>query len=555
VTTLAIDYIPPNRNEDGQIVGIDVAVRTLLDAYVRHGRYEKFYCRTRNRDDFEAFREQLKKIGGDLNRCTFLPTDGEGSTVETSILFRADPNINRLIATRSACGDDSYSICGLSHTMSSLAVMGTVATAITQPLQSWDAIICPSRAIRSVVESLWDAAGQGADLPPIQLPVIPLGIDTERFDDAVDDEKRAHQRQHIGATEEDTVILFYGRLSYHNKAHPLPLILAAEHVAKERQATGTTGDIHLVFFGYFTGESFRDDYIKLTASICHLVQAHFIENDDPRFPDAAWAGADVFVSLVDNVQESFGLTPIEAMACGLPAIVSDWDGYRDTVRDGTDGYLIPTLTPAPGAGVELIRRYLIGEDVYGEYLAGVSQSVAVDIDAMTEALRRLISNPDLRRKIGMAAKKRARKTFDWSVIIPAYDALWEELDQRRQVEAPSCPTVQNAITSPRELDPFSVFRSFPSHTFSPNGHLELSDSAIGQLALRLRHRMNMFLPVHLIGLEDLPKLLNILQRTHRVEDVLAQWPNASRVRLTLTLVWLVKMGVARYRPADNLLVS
>jgi hypothetical protein len=64
--------------------------------------------------------------------------------------------------------------------------------------------------------------------------------------------------------------------------------------------------------------------------------------------------------------------------------------------------------------------------------------------------------------------------------------------------------------------------------------------------------MNIFLPIHLIELEDLPKLLNVLQRAHRVEDILAEWPDTSRDRLTLTLVWLVKMGVARYRPADNL---
>ena len=551
MTTLAIDYIPPNRNEDGRIVGIDVAVRTLLDAYVRHGSYETFYCRTRDRDDFEAFRDRLKKIGGDPGRCSFIPADGDGGIADASILFRPDPNINRLIADRSISGNGCYSICGLSHTMSSLQVMGTVATAIAQPLQSWDAIICPSRAIRSVVESLWDAAGQGTALPPMQLPVIPLGIDTNRFDAAVDDGKRATQRRHIGAAEEDTVILFYGRLSYHNKAHPLPLILAAERVAKERRAAGSGGDVHLVFFGYFTAESFRDDYANLAASICQSAKAHFVENEDQRFPDAVWAGADVFVSLVDNVQESFGLTPIEAMASGLPAIVSDWDGYRDTVRDGTDGYLIPTLAPAPGTGVELVRRYVIGEDVYGEYLAGVSQSVAVDIDATTEALRRLISDPNLRRKIGRAAKKRARETFDWSVVIPAYEALWDELDQRRDVDAPSPSAVQNAITGPRELDPFSVFRSFPSRTLGPDDRLELSDGAAGQLAQRLRHRMNMFLPVHLIELADLPQLLHVLQRTHRVEDVLAQWPDTSRDKLTLTLVWLVKMGVARHRPAEN----
>ena len=34
--------------------------------------------------------------------------------------------------------------------------------------------------------------------------------------------------------------------------------------------------------------------------------------------------------------------PVEAMASGLPVIVSDWDGYKETVRDGVDGFRIPT---------------------------------------------------------------------------------------------------------------------------------------------------------------------------------------------------------------------
>ena len=126
----------------------------------------------------------------------------------------------------------------------------------------------------------------------------------------------------------------------------MPLLLAAEALTKKRKGNGK---IHLVFFGYFTGDSFREDYAKAADSICETAHVTFIENHDARFPDALWAGADIFVSLVDNIQESFGLTPIEAMACGLPVLVTDWDGYRDTVRDGVDGFLVPTLAPPPAA--------------------------------------------------------------------------------------------------------------------------------------------------------------------------------------------------------------
>ena len=53
-----------------------------------------------------------------------------------------------------------------------------------------------------------------------------------------------------------------------------------------------------------------------------------------------WA-ADLFVSLADNPQETFGITPLEAMAAELPCLVSDWDGYRDTVTNDV-GCRIPT---------------------------------------------------------------------------------------------------------------------------------------------------------------------------------------------------------------------
>jgi len=544
MNSIAVDYIPPNRDKEGRIIGIDVAVRTLLDAYFRYSRTETFYCRTREREDFEQFRARMAEVGADPDRCRFLPADDSASMADITTLFRPDPNINRALAARPDAR--AYGICGLSHTMSSMQVMGTVATAIAEPLQPWDAVVCPSHAIRSVVEALWESAGQGAPRPSAQLPVIPLGIDTDHFASLVDAEKRAAQRSLLGVGEDDTVVLAYGRLSYHNKSHPLPVLLAAEAVARKRKAAGK---VHLVFFGYFTADSFREDYAKAAASICETADVTFIENHDPRFPDALWAGGDIFVSLVDNIQESFGLTPIEAMACGLPVLVTDWDGYRDTVRDGVDGFSVPTLSPPPGSGQELVRRYLAGEDVYGEYLAGASQSIAVDVDATAALLERLVEAPALRRQMGKTARDRVRQTYDWASIIPAYEDLWQELADRREAEAPAAPRVEHAITGPTELDPYLVFRGFPSRVLNEADGIELVDQAATLLSQRLQHRMNMFAPVHLIEPAALPRLLAVLNRAKSVGDVVAEWPDASRNPLLLTLVWLVKMGVARHRPA------
>ncbi len=83
--------------------------------------------------------------------------------------------------------------------------------------------------------------------------------------------------------------------------------------------------------------------------------------------------------LIDNMQESFGLTPIEAMAAGLPRVISDWDGYRDSVQHGEDGFLIRTIQPPRDTGRALSELLLGGREMYGGAFFGKSaMSVAVD---------------------------------------------------------------------------------------------------------------------------------------------------------------------------------
>ena len=56
-----------------------------------------------------------------------------------------------------------------------------------------------------------------------------------------------------------------------------------------------------------------------------------------------YCAADVFVTT--PWYEPFGITPVEAMACGRPVIGSDTGGIRYTVIDGETGYLVPPKNP------------------------------------------------------------------------------------------------------------------------------------------------------------------------------------------------------------------
>lgn len=60
------------------------------------------------------------------------------------------------------------------------------------------------------------------------------------------------------------------------------------------------------------------------------VSYHYLDGRKPGNRDKAYSGSDIFTFPIDNVQEPFGLSPIEAMAAGLPVIASDWDGLRET---------------------------------------------------------------------------------------------------------------------------------------------------------------------------------------------------------------------------------
>ncbi|MCC6695066.1 MAG: N-acetyl-alpha-D-glucosaminyl L-malate synthase BshA, partial [Candidatus Hydrogenedentes bacterium] len=101
--------------------------------------------------------------------------------------------------------------------------------------------------------------------------------------------------------------------------------------------------------------------------------------------------ADIIIQPSEH--ESFGLVPLEAMACEVPVIGTDSGGVREVVENGVTGYLCE-----------------VG-----------------DIEAMANRAIELLTNPALACEMGRQGRERAVKCFGQDAIVQQYESLYAEL--------------------------------------------------------------------------------------------------------------------------------
>jgi hypothetical protein len=266
----------------------------------------------------------------------------------------------------------------------------------------------------------------------------------------------------------------------------------------------------------------------------------------------AWAGADVFCSLSDNIQETFGIVPIEAMAAGLPVVVSDWDGYKDTVRDGIDGFRIPTVMPQAGLGGDLALRHALEIDTYDMYCGHTCSLVAVDVQATAAAFEKLFNSPELRRQMGEAGRQRAQAVYDWKPIIGQYEALWaKQTELRLAAKAKDDKNGVKVLVQPwpARMDPFHAFASYPTQALTPQTLLALVDANAQVTVQRtLAYRqlaMVDFAKVILPTEAEIVSVLNAAAQTQTAQALVAGIAQERQAFVYRSLAWLLKLGVLR----------
>ena len=106
---------------------------------------------------------------------------------------------------------------------------------------------------------------------------------------------------------------------------------------------------------------------------------------------AALQCCDIFC--VPSLQESFGVSAVEAMSCGIPCITSDAEGLVEVILDGQTGYCVPKS----------------------------------DVNALSEKLLLLIRDASLRHQMGLRARQHVLAHYDWEKNLDIFEHTFGEL--------------------------------------------------------------------------------------------------------------------------------
>nr|WP_246503742.1 glycosyltransferase family 4 protein [Plastoroseomonas arctica] len=463
---------------------------------------------------------------------------------EAGTLFIPGPGLADKAWLRRRRRQDGHSLLGITHTTATTRVMNALADNLTAPVQPWDAIICTSRAVRAMVARVMEEQSAylrerfgAARVEWPQLPVLPLGVETEGF--AALPVARAAWRAELGIGEGDVAVLCVARFSHETKFNPLPLFIAL----REAQVQAPAQRFHLLLAGWYENDVQSALFADGAAALCPGITIHRLDGREPRVRREIWSAADIFTLPVDNVQETFGIAPVEAMAAGLPVVTGDWDGFRDTVVHGETGFAVATCMAGP---LDMLGyRHEAAVDGYGRYCSAVAQSTALDVAALAQSFATLARDPALRRRMGEAGQRRARALFDWRVIVPQYLALAAELAAMRARGGARVPVAPGRPANPAAQDPFALFAEYPTARLASGDRFALLPGTTiatieAIVALRSAVAFGRMLP----GRGGLACIIAALEEAPQDGAALARrCPNLEPAEVMRGLGWMMKFGL------------
>jgi glycosyltransferase involved in cell wall biosynthesis len=222
---------------------------------------------------------------------------------------------------------------------------------------------------------------------PDRVVVMPNGVDVDAFSPG----QANGLRRELGLPERVIAAAFVGTL---DRAHHFKrLDLAIEAVARTADER-----LHLVVAG--DGE-LRPRFERLASAAGVAERVHFLGRVPHAELPTVLRASDLLL-LTTEPPESFGIVLIEAMACGLPVIASEYPGVRAVVDDGDNGLLVE---PGEAAAVA----------------AAIGELLAVGEEG--------------RRRLGEAGRAKAVREWSWPRLLERMDEAYRGAIETRRARA------------------------------------------------------------------------------------------------------------------------
>jgi len=439
-------------------------------------------------------------------------------------------HFNGTVYLRNTYAKEAFPVTGIIHSLNAVATSSYVQGLIRSNAQEYDSIFCTSGDGKEVMRKKI-AASQDLDKTARykgKLSQIPLG-----YDFSLDNKMSKTVAKITMNFEQGTkYILYLGRLSPSTKADLYPLLLAFKSL-KERLEF----KIKLVLAGGVNPNELRV-HKEMILELGLEMDVQLMINFDLAKKKALISAAEVCVAPSDNIQETFGISIVEAAACGIPVVAADIDGYKDLVVQNETGFKIKTTWIDDFEPCEI-------DDLYDFSVMQImlAQAMAVDCEEMEEKIYLLLTDEDLRNRMGENAAKRAVENYRWDVVIKQYEKEWDLLKEIAVKAGKPKEFMPNPYSN-RYLETFS---HYPTRTFNDNLVLQLTPD--GESVLKRSKRMPQAYGECSIML-DVDYLHNVMQFLSQrgqtsVKSVFMKYPD-KRTKGRYSILWAVKYRLLRF---------
>jgi glycosyltransferase involved in cell wall biosynthesis len=338
-------------------------------------------------------------------------------TSSQTVMISSGQESVRVLASREMLPGASAPVCTLCHSLVWPDFISSYSTA-ARLNRACDCIVVPSYAGVQAIHACFDI--QRSSYPNLweenhapRVECIPYGVFPKRFGTLAQEQCR----NLLGVPQNAVVLACVGRLTDRLKADFDPLLMVTWRLAKQGL------NPYLLIAGADDQPGYRAE-LEAKAGMLGIGSRFSCRTDfDESLKPLIYTASDVCVFPVDNLQETFGLAVLEAMASARPVVATNWSGYRDLVVPGETGFLVDcSMDSAHNSAFAFLLA--ISRIVTAE--AYMAKHTLVDVDGMYTVILRLIENPDLRRQFGEAGRRRVIEKFSWSESVRRFENLWME---------------------------------------------------------------------------------------------------------------------------------